>query len=354
MTRVSENSGTNIFNYNLNKIKSKVEDLQLKGSTLKKIRKPSDNPLANIEALNITARTKDNEQFLKNSSLATMYLNATEDSLIQLTDILTKAKELAIQQSSDFYGADIRKNVANEILQLRTHALAIGNKRIGNRHIFGGYSTLTTPFNEAGKYQGDNGHITTEIAKDFFVPINLTGEEIFYFDDQTGSLQVDPLDEFPLFENSRNKILRENDPKELNENQKFIQKGRDLANLKDGGERENKLQQRENIFALLSMFASSLENNQSKSIQGLLEKMDSAISRIITMRTRVGSIARNVESTIESLETETINDKERRSHLVDADIAELFADITKQNDILKTAYQAGKVTLSKSLLDFIR
>ena len=61
---------------------------------------------------------------------AIMFLNSTEDALIQLTDTLMKAKEIAIQNASGFYDGDIRRNVANEVLQLRNHALSIANKRI--------------------------------------------------------------------------------------------------------------------------------------------------------------------------------------------------------------------------------
>ena len=39
MTRVSENSSTDAFKFSLGKTKSKVEDLQLKGGSLKKINK---------------------------------------------------------------------------------------------------------------------------------------------------------------------------------------------------------------------------------------------------------------------------------------------------------------------------
>ena len=203
MTRVSENSNVAALNYNLGKSKNRLEELQLKGTTLKRIRRPSDDPMGNIEAMTITSRNKDVEQYLKNAALAKMYLNSTEDSLVQISDILMKAKDLAIQQSSDFYDAKIRKNIASEAQQLRKHVLSIANKRIGNKFIFGGFSTLTKPFNEDGSYNGDGGHITIEITKDFFIPINLTGKEIFFFDDKLSSMTPDPLDEFPLFKKSR-------------------------------------------------------------------------------------------------------------------------------------------------------
>jgi len=55
MTRVSENSSTASIKYALNKTKAKLEDLQMRGTTLKSIAKPSDNPASNVEALEITS-----------------------------------------------------------------------------------------------------------------------------------------------------------------------------------------------------------------------------------------------------------------------------------------------------------
>ena len=127
MTRVSENSSSASLKYALNKTKAKVEDLQLKGSTLKQITKPSDNPISNVEAMAITSSTNDNIQYLKNADFALLNLSVSEKSVEELTDIIVKAKEIAIAQSSDFFNADVRKNVANEVQQLYNQALAIAN-----------------------------------------------------------------------------------------------------------------------------------------------------------------------------------------------------------------------------------
>ena len=180
MTRVSENSSTASLQYALNKTKAKVEDLQLKGSTLKAITRPSDNPVSNVEAMALTSSTNDNLQYLKNADFALLNLSVSEKSIEELTDIIVKAKEIAIAQSSDFFNADVRKNVANEVQQLYNQALAIANKKVGIKHIFSGTSTLTVPFDGNGIYKGDKGHISLEVSRNFFVPINLTGEEVFY------------------------------------------------------------------------------------------------------------------------------------------------------------------------------
>jgi flagellar hook-associated protein 3 FlgL len=336
MSRVSENSSAAALKFSLGKAKSKLENLQMKGSTLKDITRPSDNPISNVEALAINSRVNDNKQYLRNADYAMLHLNVTEKSLEQLTDVLTKAKEIAISQSSDFYNEDVRKNVAAEVTQLRNLALSISNKRVGQKYIFSGFSTLTLPFENDGTYKGDNGHTTVEIAKDFFLPINLNGTEVFYSSDDTSDKNINPLKHI--------------DPAKKQEGQSSPLAGRDLASIKS----ETKLEKRDNIFAQLESLAVALETNDSGLIQNLLEEFDDSTSRLITLRTRIGSITSSVMNTQSRLESENIDSAERKSKLMDADIAEVFSDITKHQNVLKSTYKSSQGMINQNLMDFLR
>ena len=335
MTRVSENSQTAALKFAINRTKEKMENLQMKGTTLKSISKPSDNPLSNVEALSLTSTTNDNNQYAKNADFALLNLNVTEKSIEELTDIMTKAKEIAISQASDFFNADVRKNVSNEIQQLYNQALAIANKKVGIKHIFSGFNTLTVPFDNNGKYQGDSGHITLEVSRNFYVPINLTGDEVFYSDQEASAVES-PLDQFKQFEKTPTGM-----------------QSRDLAS-NDEEFTETGYKSRDNVFSQLQALVSGLENNDSKMIQGLLEKFDGTVSRLITLRTKIGSIANSVESSKNMMEKENIDHVARKSNLLDADVADLFADINKQQAILKTTYQSSQGAMNQTLMDFLR
>ena len=341
MTRVSENSSTAALKYALNKTKAKMEDLQLKGSTLKTITRPSDNPVSNVEAMALTSSTNDNIQYLKNADFALLNLSVTEKSLEELTDILVKAKEIAIAQSSDFFNADVRKNIANEVEQLYNQSLAISNKKVGLKNIFSGTNTLTVPFDSNGKYNGDSGHISLEVSRNFFVPVNLTGEEVFFSIDDSNRIE-NPLQKFEQY----NKSSTDNLNRDL--------ASKDTSLLPDSTNKdESEFKARDNIFSQLHALSSALENNDPQMIQGLLEKFDTSTSRLITLRTRIGSIINSVESSKTTLDSENIDHNARRSSLLDADVAELFSDINKQQAVLKTTYQSTQGVMNQSLMDFL-
>lgn len=314
MTRVADNNSTRAIQSNINRTKKKLEDLHLKGSSLKQIVRPSDNPYNAVEVLSLSSRESDNNQFIRSIGHAELRLNISERALEELTEILNKAKVVAIAQASDFYNPEVRKNIVGQIIQLRNQALAIGNRRIGNQYIFAGHLSLTPPFDQDGQYLGDQDKIHVEISKDFFVPINITGQEIFF----QGPQKVQEVQE-----------LREGMSKKMHDKE-------------------------HSIVGQLDLFISALENDDSSTIQNLLERFDDGLNRLITLRTKVGSILTTVQNAKKNIEEELIDSAEFKSKFLDADIAKLFSDITKQQQILKNSYKAGKSILNETLLDFIR
>ena len=138
---------------------------------------------------------------------------------------------------------------------------------------------------------------------------------------------------------------------ELGDEKKTREIERDLASV----EKESKtFTTKDNIFAQLSNFVSALENNEPQVVQDLLERFDKSITNLITLRTRVGSIINSIENSQDGIEINKLNNAERKSKLVDADIVELFSEITRQKDILDTTYKSSSNMLNKKLLDFLR
>jgi flagellar hook-associated protein 3 FlgL len=304
--------------------------LQLKGSNLKRIQKPSDDPIGNVELLSIRSQLVDANQYMRNASFAKTNLEFTETALDELTEILTKAKEISIGQASDIYNPEIRASVAKEIAQLKNQALAISNRRLGNRFIFGGYKTLSRPFNEDGKYQGDQGKISLEVNKDFFLPMNLNGKEVFY-------------------SNSSGKIKTENlRPEEIDSTleQDVI---RGPANSQNAEQVEEA-----NIFNNLASLENALLTNNPDIIQDLLEVIDKDIDHVVKLRTEVGSILNSVNGAENAIENRKLQSETYKSRIEDADVAELFSDLSRQQNALNASYKASSTLLNKSLLDFVR
>lgn len=359
MARVSENSSYHAINYSVGKTKRKLEDLQLQGSNLKRIQKPSDDPVGNIDLLTVRSKQLDNKQYLRNASFAKTQLVFTETAVEELTDILVKAKELAIGQASSFYNKDIRESVAKEIEQLAKQSLSISNRRLGNRYIFSGHKTLTRPFNEKGEYAGDKNQTSIEVSKDFFVKINFSGDRVFFEKEDTAIESPTPIKLTTQNQLDRRPASLEETNKE--QPQKIDQ--RDLPLLNPPNEKDTMLSQRNDIpnkgpsrksvFGTLKRLENALVSNSHESIQAMLPDLDLHIDRLIQLRTEIGSISNSIENAEENIEKVKVMNEEYKSKIQDSDVAELFTDLTRQQNTLNATYKSSAQLMNNNLLKFI-
>lgn len=332
MTRVSENSSYHAIQHAVGKTKGRVEDMQLKGSTLKRISKPSDDPMGNVDLLAIRSQNIDATQYLRNLNFAQTNLAYTETVLEELTDILSKAKELSIGQASDIYNPEVREGVAKEVHQLRMQALGLANKRQGNRYLFAGQKLLTKPFDADGKYQGDNNKIFVEINKDVFIPINLTGSELFFdkAESPSSSMQIpESPSDIPTQD-----ALSARQPASME-----TQHGQPVQS---------------SIFDELSSLENALLTDNPDVIQTLLERLDVSIERVIAQRTQVGALTNNISNAETNIEKLKLLNEEYKTKVEDADVAELFSNLQKEQNVLKATYQASGTLMNQSLMDFLR
>ena len=147
----------------------------------KRVNRPSDDPAAVGRILSLKQDQKVGDQILQNMDIASNYVNMTDSSLGELTEVLNRAKELGLQMSSstnDDPGS--QKAVAQEVNQLMLRAVQIGNTRVGDKYIFGGYNTDRAPFDENGNYFGDSGEIELEVAPGQRLAINLPGSAALF------------------------------------------------------------------------------------------------------------------------------------------------------------------------------
>jgi flagellar hook-associated protein 3 FlgL len=330
MSRVSENSSVHSINYAVGKTKGKVEDLQMKGSTLKRVSKPSDDPIGNVELLTIRSQNIDATQYLRNLNFAQTQLSFAENVMEEMTDLLSKAKELAIGQASSIYSPEIRQGVSKEIHQIRQQMLSIANKRMGNRYIFAGQKVLTRPFDQHGAYKGDTNKINIEINKDVYVPVNINGQDLFF---------------------SKAKKPIEKSDVDLPEVEEKINPQIEVMRKPAATEPEAVPL---SIFDELRALENAMLTDNPQVIQGLLERLDESAERVVKYRTEIGALTNTISNAETNIEKTKLLNEAHKSKIEDADVAELFTDLQKEQNILKATYKASSNLMNTSLMDFLR
>jgi flagellar hook-associated protein 3 FlgL len=342
---------------NISKNRTEMADLQNQAATQKRVTKPSDDPLAAARVLGVRVDLSGNKQFVKNLQYAKSFVDFTDQSLADLTESLMRAKDLALSQANDASSSDeSRKAVATEMEQLHNQMVQIGNRKLGDRFIFGGYKTQKAPFDPDGKYSGDHGEMMIHVDKENFLALNIPGGRVFLgqgvsrdgFSEPTPKqatsieelqTQLDEQAHPEVKDQKMNELRQElnlRGPASLDE---------DVAKSKDNGT---------NIFNVVRDLEISLRTNDKEGIQDSLDNLDDALSQVILTRSQVGSRSTVIESNLQSLEKMKVDNQMNISQLEDADIFSTVSDINKTESTLQASLQTSSKLVQKSLLDFLR
>ncbi len=144
--RITTNMMTSSFLTNLNSNLTAMQNYQTQLSTGKRITKLSDDPVGVLGSMNARVKLARLEQYKENVGSAQDILKQTETALKELNKMLQTAYERAVQATSDTYEEGDREAAAAEIAQLKDHILNLGNTKVSNQYVFGGYNSSKEPF----------------------------------------------------------------------------------------------------------------------------------------------------------------------------------------------------------------
>lgn len=150
--------------------------------TGKRIRRPSDDPFGASLGITLHRLLQESEQYQRNLTTAKNFLSITEVALENLNDLVRQVKSLAVQAATDTQSAEGRAAIAQQIQQILSEVVSIGNNTTyGDRFIFGGLQTMRPPFSVVGdslEYHGDNGEMNVEISPAVVMSINVQGSPL--------------------------------------------------------------------------------------------------------------------------------------------------------------------------------
>ena len=114
-----------------------------------RIRRMSDDPAGASEVMGHDRSRRAIAQYRRNVDALGAKLTAEDTALDQLGQLLTRARELAVQAGSDNVGVDARRATGAEVRQLLKQALTIANAKHDDAYLFGGAAGDRVPFDEA-------------------------------------------------------------------------------------------------------------------------------------------------------------------------------------------------------------
>lgn len=359
--RIADKMQFNQIQSNVNKNRAEMSELQNQAATQKRITKPSDDPLASARVLGARTEERGNNQFVKNINQAKSFLEFSDQSLAELSEILMRAKELAIAQSTDAGASEQTRLIAGqELEQIHMQAVQIGNRKLGERFIFGGYKTQTQPFSLNGDYQGDDGDIKIQTHKESFLAMNLPGSKVFLGQGVSGDGIARPtvyspksVDELQDLRMQESQLQEEKDDRQYNaiETRGPAAYGKaSRISGKDPVTQSGGI----NVFKTLEGLEIAMRTNDKEGIQDSLERLDQALNQVVLARAEVGSRIMAANNTMDSLQKAIVDNKTLASQLEDADVFQTVSDINKTDSTLRATLETSGKLVQPTLLDFLK
>lgn len=355
--RIADKMSINQVNAGIQKNRADLTDLQNQAATQKRVNKPSDDPLAATRVLSARTSVNVSQQYIKNINQAKNFLEFSDQSLGEMTEVLTRAKELAIAQATDAgANAASRAVTATEVSQLFDQTVQVGNRKLGDRFLFGGFKTTNAPFSAEGQYKGDNGEMRVMVNREAEVPINIAGSRVFLgIGIRSGRVRNDAPQDSPadILGLKKDPTLKNTaqirGPSAESESPPAAEMPSDQSNISATWRNDGT-----NVFNVLGDLEVSLRTNSKEGVQDSLDRLDEALAQVVLARAEVGSRLSTLNSSMENLTKGVIDSKALASSLEDVDTFELVSDLNKSESTLKASLASSGKLIQPSLLDFLK
>jgi flagellar hook-associated protein 3 FlgL len=165
-TRVSTNQYIGTFISQINTTKSNLEMIRNQISSGLKVATPSDDAGRSSTILDLQSLFQRIEAHQKRVVLATNYIEVQENAVSNANEVLMRVQELATQAANGSVTHEVRRQIADEVYQLRDQLVSFANTKYQGGYIYGGFNDSAQPFQfndafyptpAAGEYPAANG-----------------------------------------------------------------------------------------------------------------------------------------------------------------------------------------------------
>lgn len=295
--RVTNNMLISNMMRNLNSSLKRMQRVHNQMSSGKRFSMPSEDPVGVARSLKLRADINENRQFKKNAEDALSWLETTETALMQIKEVLQRARELAVQGANGVLSPEDCQKIAEEVVQLRDQLVSLGNSTYAGKHIFAGYKTNQAPvgLNPDGSlnYAGDLGQIMYQVGVSDILQGNMTAREIF----------------------------------------------------EPGGK---------DLFADMQDFIDALNIGNSGTVGGIIGDIDVHMENILAKVAETGAKVNRMKLVVNRLEDDYLNFNKLLSQNEDADMAEVITRLKSEENVYMAALAGGARIIQPTLVDFLR
>jgi flagellar hook-associated protein 3 FlgL len=288
---------------NLTNQRSRLAKTQEQAATGLKLNRPSDDPIAFRQTLRLKDSMSQNGRFQRSVDLARTRLNTTEDAIADATDVVSSAKEKAIQAANTSNGPTARAAIRVEIEQLFDQLLDASNARApGGGYVFSGVASDTPAFTQTGTFVsgaapptvafgGDDAAVSVEIDEGVSIEVTRSGQDVF-----------------------------------------------------QGGV---------DVFAVLGQLWQGIDQNDPTAINTAIGALDTALDQLNVERSNLGGAGSKADAFEQRLRGQEEELVTQVSNLEEADAYQVYSDLAAQENALQASVAVTARMQQPTLLDYL-
>lgn len=415
MDRISTNLPNDNMQFYLRERQKLMEQIQNQVASQTRIQNLRDDPLAAAHATRYRSYTVRLERFSENIQTIQERNRIAEGHVQHATDLLQRAREIAVQGANGTYAPEDLEHMAVEVNEILEEMVQIANARGSDgTTIFSGDRSQSLPFRalrgmRAGgtgdaitevQYRGTINPQSAEVAENSYIQTNFVGNDVFWAENQQIQSRTDARD-YQVNQDGSFSIdgveiqVREGDNafsivQKINESgapvrarldpvysslviesttphQIWLQDQpgstvlRDLGLVggPDGSPPENLAPSARrsggSVFDALVNLRDQLQAGDQEAIGGRgIQGMDAALDNMFTTLGRIGAVNSRLEGAYERTEMEIPEVIAQDSRNTDIDLAEAVMQLRELEATHRAALGVSARVMQPTLLDFLR
>ncbi|SCY86886.1 flagellar hook-associated protein FlgL [Alkaliphilus peptidifermentans] len=315
--RVTNNMIMNRMMLNLNRNLQQMNKTMMQASTTKRIHLPSDDPVGITRSMKIRADINELQQYKKNVDDVVSFLETTELAIKGVGQVLLRLRDLTGKAANGVLTNDDMIKIKEEVSELKNQIISYGNTTYAGKYVFSGKKTDVQLFDENGNYKVDltnmynpadvDDKIQFEVGVNDKIEINSLGFEVF--DNITTPAPGD----------------------------KTV-----AAGTKAG------------LIQLIEEIEGYLDAENNQALTNALDDIDKYVDINLTARSQIGAKMNRMELVQNRIGDDIVNFTKLLSEIEDADLAEVYMNLTMQENVYQSSLAIGARIIQPSLLDFLR
>lgn len=294
--RITNNMLSHNLLRNLEAAQGRMDRLQNQMSSGRRISRPSDDPVGIENALRMKSNITAVEQWKSNASEGLAYMNTADSTMGDISAMLQRARELAIQGANGTNSDDDKAKIAQEVDQITEQIKQLANTKVGSKYLFGGTAN-TKPYDSGtNTWVGSNDVIEFQVGSGLSLGISVNGQTLFGV--SGGSVGM--------------------------------------------------------ITTLQNLSNSLKTPSANAGIDTAIGELDNHLTMVLNKRAELGARVNRMNSLNEQLDATLLNLEASLSDIMDADMAETIVEFKNQENVYRAALSVGAQIIQPSLVDFMK